>query len=222
MSVSSLQKHIYNCYLSSLAKAQKRPFRFREDFDGMEQGKLAALERLESFFVAHPHMNVALFMDAPYKVYTDKDRYALDFYLKPMAFKTYFMYLNFLDMQNPDHPENLNIIKEGIIFIKNFCLEQKIPLMSYLSHTEAVTYSWCQHLLSQKISIYNLLAFSHFGINIYMLISRMPTDERELFLSQYNDNITEYMKKLNNSEKAKILLVNGYKKIEKIIDGGLK
>lgn len=222
MSISLDQKHIYNCYLSSLARGNNRPFRAREDFSDLQKDKAAALVRLEAFFSKHPHISVALFMDAPYKVYSDKKYYTLDFYLSPIAFKTYFLYLNLLDNQSPDTPENLEAIKRGIIFIKEFCLKNKTPFTEYLNHSEQVTYSWCRHLMDQNITIYNILAFSFFGINIYMLINRMPNDERELFLNQYNNNISEFLKKMNDSEKAKTLLLNGYKKIEKIIEDGLK
>ena len=222
MSINAEQKHIYNCYLSSLARGTGRPFRYRDNFEDFPTDKTLSLAKLETFFKGHPHINISLFMEAPYKIYRDKAYYGLEFYSKPLALKTYFLYINLLDTQNPDEHENLVAIKNGILFIKQFCIENGIPFQSYINHSKEVTYSWGKHLLSQDITIYNLLAFSFFGINIYMLVNRMPSDERELFLNQYNDNLSEYMKKLNNSEKAKVLLLNGYKKIEKIIERDLK
>ncbi len=161
-------------------------------------------------------------MDAPYKVYTDVDFYPLEFYAKPIALKTYFLYLNHLDEESPDSDDNLLLIKDSLIFIKDFCIEKKISLKQYLSYSDSATYSWCNHLLNNDISIYNILAFSFFNINIYMLLNQLPNDEKELFLHQYNDNISEYIKKLNDSEKAKTLLLRGYKKIKKIIEDELK
>lgn len=222
MSVSPLQKKIYNSYLSCLAKANNRPFKARQDFSSLENCKREALEKIESFFLSHPHINIDMFMDAPYKVYADKVYYSIEDYARPTALKTYFLYRNLLDSASPDSAENLSIIKDSIIFIKEFCIEKNIPLMQYLNYSESVTFSWCSHLLKQDISIYNILAFSYFGINIYMLINKLPPDEKELFLYQYNDSISEYVKKLNDSEKAKLLLLNGYKKIEKLIEQHLK
>jgi len=222
MSVNVLQTHIYNCFLSSLAKANNRPFTRRKNFENLDADKITHLQKLEKFFVKHNHINIAIFMDAPYMVYSDKKYYGLDFFTKNIALNTYFLYLNLLDAKSPDSSENLSIIKDSILFIKDFCIKNKISLMEYLNFSESVTFSWCNHLLNQSISIYNVLAFSYFNINIYMLINQLPPDEKELFLHQYNDNISQYIKKLNDSKKAKVLLINGYKKIGEIINDTLK
>lgn len=222
MSVSDLEKKIYNAYLQSLAKAKERPFKRRGDFDKFDGEKKRQLNILSEFFTSHSHINIDMFMDAPYKLYSDGKIYGLDFYSKPIALKTYFLYQNMLDADSPDSPDNLVLIKDGIIFIKNFCIEKKIPLKEYRSYSESATFEWCHHLLNNDITIYNILGFSYFGINIYMLLSQLPQDERELFLHQYNDNITEYVNKLGESVKAKQLLLMGYKKIKKMIHEDLK
>ena len=221
MYISEIQKEIYNIFLESLANSLNRPFTPREDFFDFPTDKLEQLIKVCTFFEKHPHINKKAFFDAPYKVFSDKKTYYLDFYSKPNALKTYFLYINLLDNQNPDEPDNLEAIKNGIIFIKNFCLEKKIKFSQYINYSESVTYSWCQHLLSQNITIYNILAFSSFGVNIYMMISNMPGDERELFLGHYETDLNEYRQKYNDAKKARVLLNSGYKKIEKIIEDGL-
>jgi hypothetical protein len=218
MSISVLEKNIYNSYLYSLAKFKNRPFKRREDFSKLEDEKIGYLKKLSSFFTSHSHINIDMFMDAPFKVYSEKDYYPLEFYSKPIALKTYFLYINMLDEESPDSHDNLILIKDSLIFIKNFCVEKKITLKEYLSYSDSATFAWCNHLLNNDICIYNILAFSFFNINIYMLLNQLPMDEKELFLHQYNGRITEYMKKLNDSGKAKTLLLKGYKKVKKNVE----
>lgn len=218
---------IYKSYLQSIANFRNEELSLPTN-DKVKYPKSLdnTLTDLVEFFRSHSHINIDMFMDAPYKVYSEEkiagNYYPLDFYLKPIALNTYFMYLNLLDEETPDSKDNLLLIKDSIIFIKDFCISKNIPLKQYLSYSDSATYSWCNHLLNNNISIYNILAFSFFNINIYMLLNQLPNDEKELFLHQYNDNINEYMKRLNNSEKAKVLLLQGYKKIKKIIEGQLK
>lgn len=216
MSVSKLGQSIYNAYLKSLANAKDEPYvegSFEDALSHKEQ-----LEQLSDFFMSHSHINVNMFMDAPHRVYSDDSGYSLSFYSTPIALKTYFMYLNLLQDELPDFKYNLMLIKDGLQFIKNFCVEKNIPLRSYLGYSDSATYSWCMHVLNKDITIYNILGFSNFGINIYMLLNQIPNDEKSLFLNPYYDNISEYIKRLQDSKKANVLLLRGIKKIKKIIE----
>lgn len=220
MCVKELEKRIYKSYLTCLSNnGYKHLFDNALNINSEDKDKL---KKLSAFFKNHSHINIDMFINAPFKVYSNKKDYNLDFFIDPIALKTYFLYLNLLDDQSADSKDNLFFIKKSLLFIQNFCIEKKITLKTYLNYSDSVTYNWCLHLLNNEISIYNILGFSYFGINIYMLINQLPMDEKELFLNQYNDNISNYMTKLNDSKKAKLLLLRGYKKIKKNIDSELK
>lgn len=225
MSVKDVKIKIYKSYLQSIANFRGQGINMPSDYTiSLPASVHDDLDNLTEFLINHSHINIDMFMEAPYKVYSkgSKNYYPLSFYSKPLALRTYFLYKNLLDGESADSDDNLFLIKDSIIFIKNFCIEKNITLKEYLNYSESATYSWCHHLMDNKISIYNLLAFSFFGINIYMLLNQLPPDERELFLHNYNNNISEYMDKLNNSEKAKLLLLRGYDKIKKTINNELK
>ena len=219
------KKKIYKSYLQSVGNFRGEDITLPSDEkikypESVEED----LQVLEKFFSEHPHINIDMFMEAPYKVYSNKTTsvYPLSFYRKPLALTTYFMYKDNLDEESPDSNDNLMLIKESIIFIKNFCIEKEIQFKDYLNYSESATYSWCHHLMDNKISIYSILGYSFFGINIYMMLNQLPPDERELFLYKYNEDITNYINKLNDSKKAKLLILRGYEKIKKIIDDKLK
>jgi len=222
MSIESFKKEIYNAYLFNVARFNCEEYTPVDDFEGLSEKEEKLLDEVvEKLKRTESHINVDVFMLAPYRVFNKKQVFNLEFYKRPIAIKTYFMYLQNLDEEGPDSPDNLLLIKNGLLFIKDFCLEKKIPLGEYLNYTESLTYDWCSHLLFRKITIYNIVAFSKFGINIYLLISQLPPDERSLFLGKYGENIQTYVDNFNESEKAKSLTTRGYRKIRKIIDDEL-
>jgi hypothetical protein len=222
MLLSDFEKEVYNNYLLAFTKANNKPYKKRINFDNLEKDKIDNLKKLSLFLKNHANINYDLFFYAPYKIYSDKKYYELEYFNRPIALKTYFLYLNFLNFESPDNENNLQFIKESIIFIRDFCLEKNIDLNNYLSYTDCVTYNWCVHLMKNKISFYSILGFSYFDVNIYRLINDMPIDEREMFLDVYVDKTAEYMKNLNNSKKAKILIIKGYEKVKEVLKNNLK
>lgn len=216
MSVNSLQLHILNSYLESVAKTNAKKFTPLIKVNFIKDETKILLEKLEAFFKKQKHINIPIFMNAPFKMAKDVKRIPLSFYLTKNAIGLYFVYLSALDVENPDYEDNFELILKGIKFVKDFCIEKNISLLDYLNYTDGVTYSWGVHLLSRDITLYNILAFSHFGINVYMLINKMAVDERELFLNEYSDKLSEFMRKFNNSDKTIKTLIRGYKKIEKL------
>lgn len=222
MLLGDFEKQIYNKYLLSLAKANKRPFKKKINFDDFNGDKLNNLLKVCDFFKKHSNINYDLFFESPYNVYSDKNFYDIEYFSKPIALKTYFLYLNFLSFESPDNEKNLDFIKNSIILIRDFCLEKNIDLIEYLTYTESVTYSWCVHLMKNQISFYSILGFCYLDINVYRLFNDMPVDEREMFLGDFFEKTSEYMKNLNNSQKAKILLIKGYEKVQNVLKNNLK
>jgi hypothetical protein len=222
MLLSDLEKSVYNKYLKALAKANDKPFIEKKEFVNLNDEKIDCIKKLTEFLISHKNINFDIFFSAPYKVFSDKKFYSLDYFYSQSSLKSYFLYLNFLNIESPDCEENLEFIMESIVFIKNFCLSKNLDFIDYLNYTDSVTLDWCRHVFCKKISIYNILAFSYFDINIYVLINKIPSDERELLLGDYGESISEYMDKLNNSNKAKFLLIKGYRKVEEVLKNNLK
>lgn len=215
--VNSFQAKIYNTHLYVSRVCTNKPFTPRSNFDNLEDNKLNQLVLLESFFNKHHHLNMKMYFMSPYKVYTDCQYYDLAYYTKPIALKTYYLYTNLLDHQSPDHKDQIEFLIDSLKFIKKFCIDNNINLNQYLKFSKSVTYSWCEHLLSNNISIYSILAFSYNGYNVYSLIGHMPPDESELFLDRYSQQIPNLMSNLNKSKLAKDLLISGFKKINNSI-----
>lgn len=219
--VTPFQKHVYNTYLYASRCNNNTPFTPRRDFDSLDKDKLNQLVLLENFLKKYPHLNIKLFFTAPYKIYKDTKYFDLSYFVKPIAIKTYHLYINQLDHQSPDHNDQLEHIIDSLNLIQQYCIDNKIKLNNYLTHSIKVTYSWCEHLLSNKVSIYAILGFSYNGYNIYSLLNSMPQDEKDLFFGKYNDNLSELLSNLHNSKKAKILIIKGLNKIDKKINEAL-
>lgn len=211
--LTQFQKNIYNAHLYAFRLSKNEAFTPKKNFDDLSQDKINQIEILESIFKKYKHLNLKLYFNAPYKIYTDKNYYDLSYYTKPIALKTYHLYVTQLDHQDVDHNDQIGFIIDSLGFIKDYCIDNKIELDNYLTDTKSVSYSWCEHLLSNKISIYVLLGFSYRGFNIYSLFNSMPPDEVEMFLGKHFNEISTLKSNLSDSKKAKFLIIKGLQKI---------
>jgi hypothetical protein len=215
-----LIERIYNTYLKVSRTQNNKPFRYRKNFEGFESEKnyLPAL-RLEGFFNRHPQIKLEDFFIAPYVIFSEeKDNfYELSFYNSQQAIKIYTMYNKKNLMEDPDSEGQLQKIREGLVFIRDFCLSKKIHLYEYPNYKSEKTHDFLIHLANKQISIYNLFPLK--GIDTS--IKQYDFELLQFVLKDIAPRISYLRTKFYASTRAKKFSAAGLKKIEKTISTSL-
>jgi hypothetical protein len=207
---------IYNTFLKVSRTQRGLPFRYRKDFSQFEKEKnYASTLKLQAFFKRNPSVNVEDFFIAPYVVFqNDKEAfYDLDFYNKFQAIKIYTLFSKKLLMDDPDSPYQLEKIKDGLLFIREFCIEKKIHLTDYLGYKSETTNDFLVHLKNKNISIYNLFIFKKLDLYLRQYDFELLT----FILGDLASRIYYMRTKFYSSKIAKKLCYAGAIKIEKKI-----
>lgn len=207
---------IYNTYLKISRTQRGLPFRFRKDFSQFEKEKnYASVLKLQSFFKRNPSVNIDDFFLAPYVVFKNDQEsfYDLDFYNKFQSVKIYTLFAKKILMDDPDSDYQLEKIKDGLLFIKEFCISNKIYLLQYLGYKSSTTNDFLVHLKNKEITIYNLFAFK----NLDLYLRQYDFELLTFILGDLAARISHMRTKLYSSKIAKKLCLAGTLKIEKII-----
>ena len=220
MSLDKTQEDLYNLYLSTYRKLQDKPYTLRKNFEDFQKEHpedYVSILKLHKLFDTYAHINKKLFLEAPYKLYPDKEFFDLKFYTTMAAMKCYNLYIKQISEQSPDNPSQLQFIKESLLFIRDFCVENKITLDQYLHYKKILTMSWAVHIIEYKISFYVIMGFEYYGKSVTNALYDMPVDEQELLVGDLIRDFDIYKKNLKDSKIAKELIHKGIATINTFI-----
>jgi len=211
--VTDLEKKIYNKHLAISRSLRNKPFKIRTDFSKFDIVKQNWLKKLAIFFSKHPDVSIDVYFSAPYKLYNDTEYFDLSYYASLKGIKSYSIYKQQLLKTSPD--EQLPEVKESLIFIAHFCIQNKIQLDEYTQFKQtSLEPEWIYHYKKNKINLYSLMEFA----NMYHIISEIPPDERELLLGDFGKNFIEYKTRYKHSQKLRNYLQEAYIKIKLFVD----
>lgn len=215
--MTELEKRIYNKHLAVSRSLRNKPFKLKNNFDGFEDSsKYTSIKRLAIFFTKYPSIDMDTYFIAPYKLYNDVEYFDLAYFASPRAIKAYTIYQQQLQQLSPD--SQINDIKESLIFISRFCLQNKVQLHDYPQLTLTGNLpEWMYHYKNKKINPYTLMEFT----GIFNYINEMPNDEKALLLGSFGQNFLEYKSRYDNSSKAKSFLGPAFTKLKIFIDKNL-
>lgn len=215
--MTELEKRIYNKHLVVSRSLRNKPFKVKNNFDDLEDSpKRIPLKRLSVFFTKYPNVSMDTYFMAPYKLYPDTEYFDLNYFASPRALKTYTIYQQQLQLLSPD--KQLLDVKNSLMFISRFCLQQKIQLHDYPSFfLKGMAPEWVYHLKNGKINPYCLMEFT----GIFAYINEMPFDERELLLGNFGRNYLDYKSKYNCTNELKPFLSTAIQKLKLFIDKSL-
>jgi hypothetical protein len=208
--LTKFEELIYNTYLKASRQRLSQPYKLRKNFVNLDAVKINCLKKLSLFFNKFKHINLDDFFIAPYKVYKDEEYFDLKYYTTLKATKAYTMYQRQLEDLDPDNADQLKNIQRSLIFINNFCKEQKINLKDYLNHKHNLMPSCILHLKEHKVNLYTLLGFTHFS----NLLKSIDGELAKFTIGEETYNKLDIFRtKLFNSTKALILVQKGLNKI---------
>ena len=212
--MTNLETRIYNTHLAISRSLRNKPFKIKKSFEGFEEDpKYVAIKRLSNFFNRYPDIDMSTYFKAPYKLYTDVEYFDLNYFASPRAIKSYTIYKQLLTKTSPD--SQYEAVKESLLFISKFCIQNKIQLHDYLEYKEnGAENSWTYHIKKNQINPYSLMEFD----NVSAYINEMAEDTKEFFLGDFGKNFLEYRQKYMNSEKLRPFLAKAFIKLKLFID----
>lgn len=205
------EQYVYNCYLETSRKLNNKPFKYRVNFENFEEkDEYLYVVKLSNFFNKFENINVKDFFEAPYFVYNEK-YFDLKFFTTHKAIKCYTMYQTKFLVEQPDHPQSIEKIKESFEFIYNFCKDNNIIFDNYADFisTENKMHDFLLHLKNRKISIYPLFIFN----NVDKILRQYDRDLKDFVFGDTLQNLNFYRTKYYSSTKAKRLCVLCYEKL---------
>jgi len=210
--MTSFQKRIYNKHLAVSKIVKNKPFKVRNNFDSLDDGRKLSLKRIENLLLKYTDIDIDNYFIAPYKLYPDVEYFDLNYFASLRAIKSYTLYINVLNLQAPDQQKD--DVESSLRFIASFCIQNKINLDDYSFFRNDLEPYWVYHLKSGKINLYVLMEFP----GIYSIIEEMPVDERALILGDFGVKYFDYKNKYNSSKTLKPFLVTAYKKVKFFVD----
>jgi len=204
------EKIIYNTFLKISRSQAGLPYRYRKQWHGFEETpQYQYVLRLKNFFLRNKSVDIKEFFSAPFTIYPGESGFDLSFYSSPKAIKIYTLAQKKKLFLPPDDIFHLTNIAKGIKYIWRFCNEKNIQITDYPRFKEGIQPVFISHLKNRRISIYNLFAFEHFEKEL----SACDSDVSRFILGELYDNIPVFRTKFLTSKKAKVLAVEGLKKI---------
>jgi len=204
------EKHIYNNYLIATRTSKNLPFKLRKNFDKLDDKNFVLIKKIASFLRRFPHIKTEEFFKAPYVVYSDQDYFPLEYFTTLKATKAYTLFQNKKLSMDPDSDEQLNNIKQSLVYIFNFCQKNQINPKNYINHKTNNQFSFMIHLKEHKVNVFSLLGFENFEKNLKLVESDVA---KFIVGDDLFNNISVFRTKLYSSKKAVKLVELGIKKI---------
>jgi hypothetical protein len=177
---TEFDKYVYNSYLAAIAKASKRPFRPRKNFDKLEDEVYATIKQLSVFF-NRSGINVEDFFHAPFVVYDDETYKAITFYVTSEAVTTYTRFKRLQETCVDEGPLTEYTLK-GLAFLTKYCIENGISIEQYKQERTSSDIPLCLlHLKEHKINFYVIHA-----LEIRNEIYKLDKGWREFYVKDFD------------------------------------
>jgi len=211
ITLSDYERLIYNTHLRISRSKKGLPFKYRKDFDNLDNIYINSLKKIAIFLSKFPHIKLEDFIKAPYEIYLDEQHFELDYYTTLKATKAYTLYQKRIESMDPDTEEQLKNIIESLKFISLFCKEQNIDTENYINHISGTSPSYILHLKEHRINVYTLFGFSNFERSI----RAFDQDLLKFVLGEeFLNNFPNFRLKFFSSKTAKKLVELGIQKIK--------
>jgi hypothetical protein len=206
-------EQVYNTYLSVSRGHQNKPWKARKDFEGFDKTPDGILcVRLDMFFKRFPQINIKDFLLAPYVIYKDEEHFPLNFYLTQKAIACYSLLQSQRAEELPDTDGHIKHILESLKYLATTCINEQITLEQYCNQKAGYTWRSLEDYRNKHINLYVLLSLSNFEY----IFNSMQAQDKEIYLKTVATDIVKFKMRLNNSSRAKKIIMEGLKRINKL------
>jgi len=196
--MTDFEKLIYNKHLAITRSCLGKPFKLRQDFSKLDESSKLAVKKLSHFFAKHNNISIDKFFKAPFIIYKDKSHHPLDFYLGMKAVKLYREYINKLNRESPDSEDSIQLFKQSLMFVIDYCRDKKIKFSEYVSYSEGNIQSFFEHLKHGKVSLLFLMTYPNFENEL----KKIDNELRQHLLGDVYDIIPQTRVKFYNCKQS--------------------
>jgi len=209
--VTDFDKYIYNTYLKVLRSNNNKPYKLRKDFSTLNDEAFVYLKKIVNFFNRNKEVKPEDFFSASFIVYKDSPFLDLKHFSTLKATKAYTIVQKQREKLDPDSDEQLAFTKNSLLFIREFCSKENIPLELYTDKVSNNLHYFLIHLKERKINIYSLFGFNTFEKNF----KKSDLEVVRFMLGEdFVNNFDTFKVKFLNSKKCKVFVEQGIKKIK--------
>ena len=208
MSLTELEKQIYNAYLIASRTARNKPFKLRENFKKVDDKTYIILKKLALLFESNRTVNIQDFFKASF-TYHDTDYVDFAYFTTPKAIKCYTLYKRKLETASPDSEENITKCKQCCTFILRYCRENNLTLTEYKTINSGTTPLILQHLRDHNINFYIMQ-----GLECGRILRSVEPDLLEFFITDFNTLINETRINFQRSVRLKVVIRESLRIIE--------
>ncbi len=211
MSINFLQKQIYNCYLKNSRHGQ--PWTPRKNFDDLDNSTIFFLKKLDMFFSKFKHINLEDFFSAPLVLHPDESYPPLKFFSSRAAIKSYTLFNKHKENQSPQ--KLIDETKNGLIYIANFCIKNKIQMRDYITTKIGMMPVWSEHYRQHHINPYCLMELGTINFKEYQ------SDEKEIWINDLEDKFTAFKNRYHQCSQTKEMVKKTTSKLTKFVEDEL-
>ena len=205
--MTDFEQTIYNLHLKTSRTKQNKPFKFRQKFDKFEADKnYVYVKKLASFFGKYNHVNIEDFFGAPYNVYPDAGFYDLKFYTTQKAIKAFSLHKQKVENSSPNSVDQIEFTKRSMLYIYNFCKENKIPLAKYLDYKAGTVRTFLVHLKEGHINLYTLFYFK----DLHKAVQKSDLSVIEFMFPNFFKKVETFRTRYNNTPDLKKIVQDGF------------
>ena len=212
MSLTELEKQIYNTHLIASRVVKNKPFKLRQDFTKINDKTYILLKKLSLLFEHNRAVNITDFFKAPYQYYGDSEYFDLQYFTTPKAIKCYALYKRNKETSSPDSEDNIIKCKQCCTFIMRYCVENNLTLSEYKSINKGTTPLVLQHLRDHNINFYVI-----HGLECDRIIRQVEPDLLEFFITDFNKLLNDTRINFQQSAKLKVMLRESFRLIEEYL-----
>ena len=212
MSLTELEKTIYNQHLIVSRIAKNKPFKLRQNFDNIDDKSYIILKKLATLFENNRSVSIQDFFKAPYEHYADVDYFDLQFYITSKAIKCYSFYKKKLETLSPDCEANIVKCKQCCTFIFRYCKEKNLTLNEYKTINSGTTPLILQHLRDHNINFYVI-----HGLECDRILRSVEPDLLEFFITDFNTLLNDTRINFQRSIRLKSVVRESFRIIEEYL-----
>lgn len=212
MSLTELEKQIYNAYLIASRASKDKPFKLRQNFTKIDDKTYIILKKLSLLFTNNRNVSISEFFKASFEYYTDLNYIDLQYFTTPKAIKCYTSYKKRLETLSPDCEDNIQKCKQCCSFIMKYCVEKNLTLNEYKSINNGTTPLVLQHLRDHNINFYVI-----HGLECDRIIRQVEPDLLEFFITDFNQLLNNTRINFQQSVKLKVIIRESFRLIEEYL-----
>ena len=212
MSLSYIEKNIYNTHLKTSRSYQNKPWRPRENFDKLSLVEEEVIKKIKNILTSK-NISVDNYFMAPYELWKDKKYYPLEYFSRFKAIKAYNLWIEKLFIEEPDNKIVIDMVKEGFLYIFKQCRNRNLKTIESYFNLQSYYPEFLIALSEKYINYYNILPINNYD----RLLKQYPKEDIDFIVSGFYNNINTLRTRYYRTEKLKKLNEQIITKLNKIL-----